>query len=190
MAGILRCAKHDNGVCLPRFIAICLTANKPEDRCHPNQNCRNDRHDETQPNSRPRDTRHQCQRICEISSAGIAPSRMICHCVRSPLRSTIVVGVSRSVGPPLTMIEMRSPIWSRTHSAVVHSEAPSRFSDVAVMGNPISRIMATGIAADGTRSATFPVLAPTFHPPRELAFPMITNGPGQYLSPRSWQQPP
>ena len=35
------------------------------------------------------------------------------------------------------------------------------------MGNPISRIMATGIGASGTRKATFPVLAVTFKGSRE-----------------------
>ena len=48
----------------------------------------------------------------------------------------MVVGSERPVGPPSTMSGMRSPIWSRTQAAWVHSDAPCRLAAVAVMGRP------------------------------------------------------
>ena len=71
----------------------------------------------------------------------------------------MVVGLVRPVGPPSMISGMRSPIWSRTHAACVHSCAPCRLAEVAVMGNPNRSTTARGMAASGTRRATFPVFA-------------------------------
>ena len=39
---------------------------------------------------------------------------------------------------------MRSPIWSRTQAALVHSAAPCKFADVAVIGSPKRSTTARG----------------------------------------------
>jgi len=52
--------------------------------------------------------------------------------------------------PPSTMMLMRPSSWVRTCSAVVHSEAPLRFAEVAVIGMPAALIMASGF---GRRNA-------------------------------------
>ncbi len=59
-------------------------------------------------------------------------------------RSTMVVGCARPVGPPSMMSGMRSPIWSRTQAAWVHSAAPCRLAEVAVMGSPKRSTTARG----------------------------------------------
>ena len=59
----------------------------------------------------------------------------------------MVVGKAWPVGPPSIMSGMRSPIWSRTAAAWVHSAAPCRFAEVAVMGNPKRSTTARGMAA-------------------------------------------
>jgi len=64
----------------------------------------------------------------------MAPSRMMRQRASSSVRSTMVEATSRGEVPPSTMIEMRSCSWSRTASAVVHSAAPLKLADVAVMG--------------------------------------------------------
>ena len=74
---------------------------------------------------------------------------------------------------------MRPLSWSRTCSALVHSEAPLRFAEVAVIGMAAAVTTASGILALGTRSATLPVLAVTFSGKREPAFTMMVSGPGQ-----------
>src|SRR6185312_176573 len=185
---VLGGAEYHDGIGLAQILAAGLASDLAV-----NHDCPNNAHgggDHSQRKPRlllgMRSARHQCQRICEISSAGMAPSRMICHWVGLPLRSTIVVGVSRLVGPPFTIMAIRSPSWSRTHSAVLHSDRPIRFADVAVIGKPVSRIIARGIGASGTRRATFPVLAVTLSGSRELALTIIVNGPGQYLRANSW----
>jgi len=48
------------------------------------------------------------------------------------------------VGPPSTMSGMRSPIWSRTAAAWVHSWAPCRFAEVAVMGEGFDKQSSSG----------------------------------------------
>ena len=53
----------------------------------------------------------------------------------SSLKSTMVEATSRGESPPSTMMLRRPLSWSRTCSALVHSEAPLRFADVAVIGN-------------------------------------------------------
>src|ERR1700733_10368810 len=112
-----------------------------------------------------------------ISLAGIAPSRRICH-VPSSRKCTIVDEIVRGDSPPSTIIEMRSCNCSRTCSAVVHSEDPLRFADVAVMGIFAARTTANGISAAGTRSATLPVFAVTFSGRCDAAGTIIVSGPG------------
>jgi hypothetical protein len=65
--------------------------------------------------------------------------------------------------------------------ALVHSEAPLRFAEVAVIGMAAAVTTASGIRALGTRKATFPVFAVTFSGNREPALTMMVNGPGQNL---------
>src|SRR5579864_1863592 len=91
----------------------------------------------------------------------------------------MVEATSRGDVPPSTMILIRPCSWSRTCSAVVHSEAPLRFAEVAVTGIAAAVTTARGIFALGTRSATLPVLAVTFSGRRELAFTIMVRGPGQ-----------
>ena len=69
----------------------------------------------------------------------------------------MVEATSRGEVPPSTMMEMRSCNWSRTASAVVHSDAPLKFAEVAVMGILAAITTASGILELGTRNATFPV---------------------------------
>src|SRR5215472_7326831 len=104
---------------------------------------------------------------------------MTFHRADSSLRSTIVDAISRGEVPPLTMMLMRPWSWSRTCSALVHSEAPLRLAEVAVIGIAAAVTTASGIFAFGTRKATLPVLAVTFKGRREPAFTMIVRGPGQ-----------
>src|SRR5580698_4323567 len=115
----------------------------------------------------------------EISSEGIAPPRMMRQREASSLRSMMVEATSRGDAPPSTMMLMRPSSCSRTCSALVHSDAPLRFADVAVMGIAAAVTTARGIFALGTRSATLPVLAVTFSGRREPAFTMMVSGPGQ-----------
>src|SRR5271166_640057 len=113
-----------------------------------------------------------------ICSEGIAPWRSS----RQPsslVRSTMVDGMSRGDWPPSTMRGRQSPNWSRTSCAFVHSEAPCRFADVAVIGDPTARIMANGTSAEGTRRATLPVLAVTLSGSFGSALTIIVSGPGQ-----------
>src|SRR5437763_763574 len=97
----------------------------------------------------------------------------------SSVRSTMVDAISRGEVPPSTMIEMRSWSWSRTAIAVVHSDAPLRLAEVAVIGIPAACTTANGILELGIRKATLPVLAVTFNGSREAARTIIVNGPGQ-----------
>ena len=71
-----------------------------------------------------------------ISCVGMAPSRRISQRPGPSDRSTMVVGSARPVGPPSMISGMRSPIWSRTQAAWVHSDAPCRLAAVAVIGQP------------------------------------------------------
>lgn len=66
----------------------------------------------------------------------------------------------------------------------MHSEAPCRFADVAVIGRPKRSTTARGMAASGTRKATLPVLAVERRGSLLLARTMIVRGPGQNLSAR------
>jgi len=68
-----------------------------------------------------------------ISWVGMAPSR------KSPsgrAEGQVDDGCGQGVagGTAVIMSGMRSPIWSRTAAAWVHSAAPCRFAEVAVMG--------------------------------------------------------
>src|SRR6266849_3757950 len=128
---------------------------------------------------------HPRAKKVEISSAGIAPSRMIRQRASESLRSTMVEGMSRGEVPPSTIMLMRPWSCSRTCSALVHSEAPLRFAEVAVIGIAAAVTTASGILALGTRSATLPVLAVTFKGKREPAFTMMVIGPGQNLRARA-----
>src|SRR5579863_3249001 len=91
----------------------------------------------------------------------------------------IVEATSRGDDPPSTMMLMRPSSWSRTCSALVHSDAPLRLADVAVIGIAAAVTTARGIFALGTRSATLPVLAVTLSGRREPAFTIMVSGPGQ-----------
>src|ERR1700722_16309025 len=77
---------------------------------------------------------HPCAKKLEISSAAIAPSRMMRQRVTSSLRSMMVDATSRGEAPPSTMRLMRPSSCSRTWSALVLSEAPIRLEEVAVIG--------------------------------------------------------
>src|SRR5215472_2086632 len=122
---------------------------------------------------------HPCAKNSEISCAAIAPSRRIFQRASSSVRSTIVEAISRGELPPSTMMGMRTPSWSRTASALVHSDSPLRLAEVAVIGIPAALITSRGMLALGTRRATFPVLAVTFRGRREAALTMMVSGPGQ-----------
>src|SRR5580704_13428310 len=124
---------------------------------------------------------HPRAKNSEITWAEIAPSRWIFQRASSSVRSTMVEATSRGEVPPSTMMAMRSWSWSRTASAVVHSDSPLRFAEVAVMGMPAACTTASGMAELGTRNATFPVLAVTFKGRREEARTIIVSGPGQNL---------
>src|SRR5579863_2542829 len=128
---------------------------------------------------------HPLAKKVEISSAGIAPSRMMRQRVPSSVRSIIVEGISRGEAPPSTIMLMRPCSWSRTCSALVHSEAPLRLADVAVIGMAAAATTASGILACGTRNATLPVLAVTLSGSRDPAFTMMVSGPGQYFRARA-----
>ncbi len=54
----------------------------------------------------------------------MAPSRRISQRPGPRERSTIVVGCAWPVGPPSMISGIRSPIWSRTQAAWVHSGSP------------------------------------------------------------------
>jgi len=77
---------------------------------------------------------------------------------------------------------MRSPIWSRTHAACVHSCAPCRLAEVAVIGQPEALNYSSRIAASGTLSATFPVFAVDRKGSLVPARTIIVSGPGQKRS--------
>ena len=62
---------------------------------------------------------------------------------------------------------------------MVHSEAPLRFAEVAVIGIAAAVTTARGMLALGTRRATLPVLAVTLRGKREPALTIIVSGPGQ-----------
>src|SRR5579864_141314 len=122
---------------------------------------------------------HPCAKNSEMSCDEIAPSRRIFQRASSSVRSTMVEAISRGEVPPSTMMGMRIPSWSRTASAVVHSDSPLKFAEVAVIGMPAAFTTSKGIFAFGTRKATLPVLAVTFSGRREAALTMIVMGPGQ-----------
>src|SRR5438876_6538453 len=106
------------------------------------------------------------------------PSRMMRHPLVSSVRSTMVEGTLRGDVPPSTMSGMRFPSCCCTLSAVVHSLAPLRLAEVAVMGCPMALHNATGMAAEGTRKATLPVFAVTFNGSADDAFTLIVSGRG------------
>src|SRR5208283_1770623 len=124
---------------------------------------------------------HRCRTIT-ISCVGMAPSRRISQRPAPSERSTMVVGSARPVGPPSMMSGIRSPIWSRTAAALVHSAAPCRLAEVAVMGRPRRSTTAHGMAASGTRRATLPVLAVERNGSLVPARTMMVSGPGQKRS--------
>src|SRR5664280_114653 len=115
-------------------------------------------------------------RIC---SSGMAPCRITRQLPSSLVRSMMVEGMSRGDWPPSTMMDKQSPSWSRTCKAEVHSLSPLRLAEVAVIGMPPARMMASGISAAGTRKATLPVLAVTLSGSLGSAFTMMVSGPGQ-----------
>src|SRR5205809_2485016 len=90
---------------------------------------------------------HPCAKNSEISSAGIAPSRRIVQRFSSSVRSIMVDAVSRGEVPPSTMIGTRTPSCSLTAAAVVHSDSPLRFAEVAVMGIAAALTTSSGIFA-------------------------------------------
>src|ERR1700688_185371 len=190
MAGVLCCAKYHNrgrGMqFLQRPLMRNVTAGHRED-CH---QCGQQQSLNPQQPLAPRTPVHRSgfhplAKKVEISSAGIAPSRMMRQRVPSSVRSIMVEATSRGESPPSTMMLMRPFSWSRTCSALVHSEAPLRFADVAVIGIAAAVTTARGIFALGTRSATLPVLAVTLSGKREPAFTMIVSGPGQNFRARA-----
>src|SRR5271157_224581 len=124
---------------------------------------------------------HPLAKNVEISSAGIAPSRIIRQRAPSSVRSTMVDGISRGEVPPSTMMLILPCSCSCTCSALVHSAAPLRFADVAVIGMAAAVTTASGIFAFGTRNATLPVFAVTFSGSRDPAFTMMVSVPGQYF---------
>src|SRR5207302_5807960 len=107
------------------------------------------------------------------------------HPLVSSVRSTMVDATLRGEVPPSTMSGMRLPNCCCTLSAVVHSLAPLRLAEVAVMGCPMALHSATGIAAEGTRKATLTVFAVTFNGRDDDAFTMMVSGPGQNFRARS-----
>src|ERR1700688_1109453 len=186
MAGVLCCAKYHNrgrGMqFLQRPLMRNVTAGHRED-CH---QCGQQQSLNPQQPLAPRTpvhriVNHPLAKKVEISSAGIAPSRMMRQRVPSSVRSMIVEGISRGEAPPSTIMLMRPWSWSRTCSALVHSEAPLRLAGVAVIGMAAAATTASGIFAWGTRSATLPVFAVTFNGRRDPAFTMMVSGPGQYF---------
>ena len=84
--------------------------------------------------------------------------------------------------PPSMISGMRSPIWSRTQAAWVHSDAPCRLAAVAVIGKPNRSTTARAMGASGTRRATFPVLAVDRRGSLVPARTMMVSGPGQKRS--------
>src|SRR5271166_2946886 len=122
---------------------------------------------------------YSCPSNSTICSDGTAPSRNNRQEPSSLVRSTMVEGMSRGDWPPSTMRGRQSPNWSRTSWAFVHSDAPCRFADVAVIGEPTARMIASGTCAEGTRRATFPVLAVTLSGSFGSALTMMVSGPGQ-----------
>src|SRR5205814_4493421 len=122
---------------------------------------------------------HPWAKNSEISCEEIAPCRRTYQRFSSSVRSTMVEATSRGEVPPSTMIEMRSFSCSRTACAVVHSAAPLKLAEVAVMGILAAWTTASGILEFGTRRATLPVLAVTFSGSREDARTMMVKGPGQ-----------
>src|SRR5215469_2537958 len=86
-----------------------------------------------------------------ICSEGMAPCRSRRHEPSPLVRSTMVEGMSRGDWPPSTIRGRQSPNWSRTSCAFVHSTAPCRLAEVAVIGDPTARTMASGTSAAGTR---------------------------------------
>src|SRR5579863_1928485 len=129
---------------------------------------------------------HPFAKNSEISCEEMAPSRSMRQRASSSVRSTMVEAISRGEAPPSTIIGIRTPSCSLTSSALVHSDSPLRLAEVAVIGIPAAVTTAIGIAAFGTRSATFPVFAVTFSGNLDAAFTIIVNGPGQNFAASAW----
>src|SRR6202166_223607 len=190
MAGVLCCAKYDNRVRGMQFLQRPLMRNVNagnREECHQSgqQQSLNPQQPLAPRTPVHRSGFHPLAKKVEISSAGIAPSRMMRQRVPSSVRSIIVEGISRGEAPPSTIMLMRPCSWSRTCSALVHSEAPLRLADVAVIGMAAAATTANGILAWGTRNATLPVLAVTLRGSRDPAFTMMVSGPGQYFRARA-----
>src|SRR5205823_1301002 len=120
----LRCLEHNARTCHPQS-AQCQQhyQSKAQDDCPPRTPLVNHGF-------------HYSAKNSVISWVGIAPSRMMRHGVVSLVRSMIVDEISRGEGPPSTMMEIRSCNCSRTCAAEVHSCAPLKLADVAVIGRP------------------------------------------------------
>src|SRR5271170_6552586 len=182
-ARIFCCAKNYDSVSRMNFLPRGLANNSHTNCGQPDEHGCRQRPQPQQPKASRRPFRsrvvHPCAKNSEISWAEIAPSRMMRQRASSSVRSTMVEAVSRGEVPPSTMMEIRSCNWSRTASAVVHSDSPLRLAEVAVIGIPAACTTASGILALGTRSATLPVLAVTFNGSRDAALTMMVSGPGQ-----------
>jgi len=70
----------------------------------------------------------------------------------------------------------------------VHSDAPWRLAEVAVIGSPKLSTTARGMAASGTRKATLPVLAVERSGSLQPAFTMMVSGPGQKRRASRWKR--
>src|SRR5579885_188936 len=190
---VFRSPEYSNRIRGPGLIAVCIIANLAIDPGRPAGSPYERQQDHTGNNppagraSRQvgfRNNHGKAQRCSAsaISCVAIAPSRRICQRPLPSERFTIVVGRLRPVGPPSTITGMRSPIWSRTQAAWVHSGAPCKLAEVAVTGRPKVCVTARGMAASGIRKATLPVLAVTRRGSRELALTISVRGPGQKRS--------
>src|SRR5271157_5376022 len=169
MADVLCRAKDDDGVGSMRFIHLCLAHDL---RSVVKQKSRRDNCSE---NDNP-DLEGHLGILLRRGHYSRPSSRQL---PSSLVRSTIVEGMSRGERPPSTITCRQSPNWSRTSMAEVHSTSPWRLAEVAVMGKPAARIMASGISAAGTRSATLPVFAVTLSGSLGSALTMMVSGPGQ-----------
>src|SRR6185437_10736130 len=183
-AGILGRAKNHDGGGGTGFVVVGLPQNaaagSPEPSCQKGENERcNPDYRVLAASPVSKISTHPSAKNLEISWLGIAPSRRTFQRASESVRSTMVEATSRGEVPPSIIMPMRFCNWSRTSTAVVHSAAPLRLAEVAVMGMPAALITATGMAAAGMRRATLPVLAVTLRGSLEAARTMMVSGPGQ-----------
>src|SRR6266852_9829239 len=126
-------AKNDDRVDLMQLLFMGIMNDGRNDRDYRHGE---DRRDDRYPEKGSLDSRrdHPFAKNSEISCEEMAPSRKIRQRASSSVRSTMVEAMSRGEAPPSTMIGIRTPSWSLTPSAVVHSVSPLRLADVAVIG--------------------------------------------------------